>query len=373
MEREEASVKPSIAMLIIACVIATSVLPLPVERTASADDTCQDDGSLCAMLNLLPDLLNEPSGSYDQVYYDNYAEHLRRFGFPAPRSLSGQDWDHFVSASFDFVGAGDHLQFVKAWEQQMGYAPFLIDQVIALQHLPGSITLLRGRFDRPSVEAFWSESGYTPNTVNGVVFWKLRGDNEYDMRQHPLLDFPRYNYATFVRENVIAYSSMALGINATFQAASGHAPTLAANDAVAQLLAHVPTDLASAILGPGAQFGSASTWMVFGVTPGGPARMNPRTGTPEVSLPADTPLKRAYAALLYAPGVDVNETADAISSAFLSGNSGQTEQPYTEYFQELNVTVDAPNHVVAVSYAPQPTNQASLFLFLLYRDLGFLV
>ena len=364
--------KPFIALLVIVCVVATSVLPLPVERTAAADESCPDDGSLCAMLTLLPDLLNDPSGSYDQVYYDNYAEHLRRFGFTAPTSFEGEDWDRFVAASFDFAGAGDHLQFVKYWEQQMGYSPFLIDQVIALQHLPGSITLLRGRFDRPSVEAFWSASGYTPNTVNGEVFWKLRGDNQQNLRQAPLLSSPRYNYAIFVRENVIAYSSTALGINATVQAASGHAPTLATNEAVAPLLAHVPNDLASAVLGRGAQFGSASTWMMFGVTPGGPARTNPRTGTP-VSLPADTPLRHAYAALLYGPGVDVEQRATAISSAFLSGNVGTTERPYTEFFQDLSVTVDAHHQVVAVDYASQPTNQAGLFSFLLNDDLGFLM
>jgi len=366
-------VKPFIALLVIVCVVATGVLSLPAGRTAAADESCPDDGSLCAMLSLLPDLLNDPSGPYDQVYYDNYAEHLRRLGFTAPTSFEGEDWDNFRAASFDFAGAGDHLQFFTFWEQQMGYSPFLIDQVIALQHLPGSITLLRGRFDRPSVEAFWSASGYTPNTVNGEVFWKLRGDNQQNLRQAPLLSSPRYNYAIFVRENVIAYSSTALGINATVQAASGHAPTVAANGAVAPLLAHVPIDLASAVLGRGAQFGSASTWMMFGVTPGGPARTNPRTGTPVVSLPADTPLRHAYAALLYAPGVDVDQTATAITSTFLSGSSRRTERPYTEYFQDLSVTVDAPNQVVAVDYASQPTNQADLFSFLLNGDLGFLV
>ncbi|MGB3305512.1 MAG: hypothetical protein WBA63_04945 [Thermomicrobiales bacterium] len=364
--------KPFIALLVIVCVIATSVLPLPAGRTAAADEPCPDDGSLCAMLGLLPDLLNDPSGSYDQVYYDNYAEHLRRFGFTTPTSFEGEAWDHFVAASFDFAGAGDYLRHVTFWEQQMGYSPFSIEHVIALQHLPGSITLLRGRFDRSSVEAFWSASGYTANTVNGVVFWKLRGDNEQNVLDRPLRDSPRYNYAIFVRENVIAYSSTALGINATVQAASGRAPTLATNEAVAPLLAHVPTELASAVLGRGAQFGSSSTWMMFGVTPGGPARTNPRTGTP-VSIPADTPLRHAYAALLYGPGVDVTQTATAISSAFLSGNSARTERPYTEYFQELNVTADAPNQVVAVDYASQPTNQAGLFAFLLNDDLGFLI
>ena len=367
-----AFVKRFIAMLATVCVVVTSVISFPTARTASADDACQNDGSLCAMLNLLPDLLNDPSGSYDQVYYDNYAEHLRHFGFTAPTSFDDQNWGNFMTVSFDFAGAGGYLQYIKFWEEQMGYSPFLIDQVIAFQHLPDSITLLRGRFDRSAIESFWSQSGYMPNSVNGVVIWKLRGDYELNVRDRPLRDFATYNYAIFVRDNVIPYSSTAVGINATLQAASGLAPTLAANGAIAQLLAHVPPDLASAMIGSGAQFNNSSSWMLFGVTPGVPLRNSLRTGIP-VAVPADTPLKRAYAALLYAPGVDLNQTAAAISSGFLSGNSVRTEKPYTDYFQDLNVTVDSQHQVVAVNFAPRPDYPSVLFTFLRSGDLGFLV
>lgn len=361
------------AMLAIVCVVAMSVNPLPAARTAFADDACHDAGSLCAMLSLLPDLLNDPSGSYNQVYYDNYAEHLRRFGFTAPTTFEGQDWDNFEAVSYDLVGAGDFLDYIYSWEEQMGYSPFLVDQAIAFENLPDSLRLLRGRFDRSSIESWWSQNGYRPSTVNGTVIWKRGGDYELDLRAG-LLGTSRYNYAIFVRDDVIAYSSTAMGINATLQTAGGFAPALAANGTIVQLLANVPPDLASAVLGSGEVFANSSAWTMFGITPGGPPRTNRRTGTPG-PIPADTPLKQAYAALLYEPGVDLNQKANAISSTFLSGSvaRAEKEKSYTDYFQDLNVTVDSQNHVVAVNYAPKPNNPSNLFSFLLDRDLGFLV
>jgi hypothetical protein len=368
-------VKRFSVILVVACLVVGSFTPHFAGRAASANDACETDGSLCAMLNLLPDLLNDPSGSYDQVYYDNYAEHLRRFGFTAPTTFEGEDWDNFRTASYFFTRAGSDifLSYQNWWEEQMGYSPFLIDQRIAFEHLPYSITLFRGRFDRSSVESFWSQTGYKPNEVNGTVIWKLRGDLESKLIEKPFRDLPTFNYAIFVRDDVIAYSSTAMGINATFQTVSGSAPSLAANTAIEQLLANVPSDLASAVLGSGGTFANSSTWTLFGITPGGPATKDLRTGEPR-PIPADTPLKRAYAALLYGPGVDLNQKANEISSTFLSGSFGEKEKkPYTDYFQDLNVIVDSQNQVVAVDFAPQPDSPISPFAFLFNGDLGFLV
>lgn len=360
------------ALLAIVCVVAMSVNPVPPARTALADDACQSPGSLCAMLNLTPDLLNDPSGSYNHLYYDNYTDHLSRFDFTPPTTFEGQGWTNFVAISFDLSGAGQFLPYLTFWEEQMGYSPFLIDQVIEYGRMPDSLTLLRGRFDRSSVESWWSQSGYTPTTVNGAEIWKLRGDHEQDVLNRPLLGSSRYNYAVFVREDVIAYSTTAMGINATVQTAAGLAPALASNSTIVQLLAHVPPDLASAMLGSGESFANSSAWTIFGVSPGNPVRTDSGTGTPE-PIPADTPLKRAYAALLYGPGVDLNQTAAAISNTFLSGSVARAERPYTDFFQDLNVTVDSQASVVAVNYAPLIENRSNLFSFLIARDLGFLV
>jgi hypothetical protein len=359
-------------ILAIVCLLAISVGPAPIARNAFADDACKHDGSLCGMLKLLPDLLGDPSGAYDRLVYDNYAEHLQHFGFTTPTSFDGEGWENFKAISYDLVGAGAYLQYVNFWEERMGYSPFLIDQVIEYGTEPDSLTLLRGRFEQSSVESSWEQIGYTPTTINGTVVWKLRGDYEHDVMVRPLRDSARYNYATFVQDDVIAYSSTAMGIQATIQASGGSAPALAENVTVVQLLANVPSELASAALGPGEDFGSSSTWLLFGIIPGGPGRTDPRTGEPG-PIPADAPLKQAHAALLYGPDVDLEQTANVISSTFLSGDVARAKQPYTDFFQDLNVAVDASNPVVAVQYTPNIDTPSNLFSFLRAHDLGFLI
>jgi hypothetical protein len=362
-------------MLVIAALSLSgaSVLARPATQPATPETTCDVAGSLCDMLSLVPDILIDNPDVSSVVSYANAAAQLDALGVGRPDDFEDEDFTRWSLAMTSVPIGGDFLAYAKFWPEEMGFSVFDLDQSLEAGDPPDRIILFRGRFDEEQVVETWAAMGYQETSVDGATIWKLRDDYELDIAAGGATTrLSNRNYAAFVRPDVIVFTSNLAAITSVVGTSGKLLRPLSERPELAELVASVGPDIASAWAVSGASIGSTSSLALLSLTPGGPMPAEDLRGTPLAWSPADD--MRALIAITYPEGTDVEAVATEIAGKLETLSSSYYQIPFKEIFAERNVTADPARTIVLIGLTSSEDFRPGIAVDMLFRlDLGFLV
>jgi hypothetical protein len=215
--------------------------------------------------------------------------------------------------------------------------------------------------------------GYLEISADGATIWKLRDDYENNLREGgATAKLNHRNYAAFVRPDVIVFTSNLAAITSVVGTSGKLLRSLSERPELAELVASVGPDVASAWAVSGASIGSTGSLALLALTPGGPMPEESLSGTPLAWAPADD--MRARIAIKYPEGTDVEGVATEIAGNLESLSSSYYQIPFQEIFAERNVIADPVQSVVLIELTSGEGFRPGITVDMLFRlDLGFLV
>ena len=118
-----------------------------------------------------------------------------------------------------------------------------------------SIEILRGTFERASLEAAWSANGYEMVNVDGQSVASLSAEPTIDMESElGRIALSSANNATLLDEGTLVYCSSLAGLTSVLEAGNGESASLGTDAIVRSLVEAVPEALSGASVLPGGAF-----------------------------------------------------------------------------------------------------------------------
>ena len=385
--------------LVAASLLAFVVASVPTRSLAAPAPQAGELGALLELLRLAPDVLagSEPPGDRIATFVDVAAQ-LAAVGVDAPASRDDRELlGRFARATlglqyplilrFD-VGAAE-------WRSVLGFELFDVDQGLSVHGTwngrVGWVTVLRGRFDEDALRAAWAGDTYQALDLDGVAVAERRRREQ------------TAEYWTRLPDGTVVVATELDGMLAALDVVADSAPSLAERPEVATLLESAQTDLASAVLLPGAaldRLPSSSAELhprlrpseveailtaveeagemppvrlaLLGTTPGGPvapslSRGDEPTPTPE---PQVGPEGRFAIALLMEDEAATEDAAGVVERRLETVPSLVNAVPYAESYPERSIDVAAGAPVVLIELVPPDVRDWQIRIAL--NDLLFL-
>jgi hypothetical protein len=197
--------------------------------------------------------LEEPEQA--TISYADFALQLETVGVPAPTSMEDEGFSEWRLAVLGLRAPRLPIEFPDEFRADFGFDLLQAEQTLEISNLPFNLTLYRGGFDQDAITASLQELGYRPVAIEGATVFGVREDFESDLGGPMGYAGSFLNYAAFLEDGTLALAPARSIIAAVVAVDAGEAPSLAEDRNVAALLDAAPTDLASALLVPGAQLG----------------------------------------------------------------------------------------------------------------------
>ncbi len=312
---------------------------------------------------------------------------------------SEEDIRAWLNPMYALALPGDygHIQLIPEARAFAGFGFEDVYQAAEIGDPPGQVALYAGRFDREAVIGAWRDAGYNEIESGDVAIWSLSEDDSFEL-SNPLqqLFLNRHNNAAIIGDELILFTSTLAGLREAVAAATGEAESLAANEAIAPVLAATPRLVTGAIV-PGSSLITAFPWeleedepdaiasaiadqmaapqmppvriALIGITGGGPY---PSAAT-STGTPVPTPETARVEISLLTYSADEAEQAIAVAGERLETmGSRHSHLSYRDFFAswELSVAANAPVARLSLELGDAWPRIWSDLLF--DRDLGFI-
>jgi hypothetical protein len=309
------------------------------------------------------------------VEYVNFAAQLATVGIEPPTSVESESYfDLFQSMSIL-----PHLFLMLSpfeWPDAFfGFNPGDIDEYLLANVGRDMFIVLHGRFDEERLVDSWTRAGYTEYRVGDVPAWTIRGDHRIEPGDDAFA-LGMMNFATILRDDVIAFSNFKAGLGDIIAAAQDRILSLADRPDVVTLVGAVDPMLAGAYISRGQDIGSSADLVLLGATPGSYLVHDFDSGTPVAALvPPDAPPSHAQIALLYPDGSDAFAIASEIAGRLSRETSkGYDPEGYADLFPVRSVLPVDGSPMVVIDLVSEKDSAARLVGQLTKMlDFGFLV
>lgn len=313
---------------------------------------------------------------------------------------SEEDLRAWLNPMYALALPGDygHIQLIPEARAFAGFGFEDVYQTAEIGDPPGQVALYEGRFDRESVIGAWRDAGYTEIESGDVAIWSLSEDDSFDFT-NPVqkLFLSRHNNAAIIGDGLIFFTSTLAGLRSAVAAATGEAESLAANEAIAPVLAATPRLVTGAIV-PGSSLIAAFPLegdedpdaiasaiadqmaapqmppvriALIGITGGGPYPS--RATSTDTGTPVPTPETARVEISLLTYSVEEAERAITVAGERLATmDSLRSHLSYRDFFAswDLSVAADAPVARLSLELGDSWPRIWSDLLF--DRDLGFI-
>ena len=168
---------------------------------------------LVSLLAFVPDHML--SGESEIHWY--YADLAQQFAsLNLHHDANGLAWDDepWVPATLTLSAASAVFRFARVEDilEIIGFQPLGVNQTLLVGEPPNQLTLFRGDFSRPVLEAAWEANGYEEKTSeSGVAVWTIGEEGEFDI-SHPVqaFVFAAFNNVALVDDVLVYASTMAM-------------------------------------------------------------------------------------------------------------------------------------------------------------------